>query len=102
MTHVGATLTCGAADATAIKFNTTAFALDAAGKATGSCADIDVSQGTKPYNRFAYEERPAQTFPCLGATRPAQQWNLGPDGRLVNRQFPAACLGITKKTNPEM
>ena len=31
VTHVGATLACGAADATAIKFNTTAFALDAAG-----------------------------------------------------------------------
>ena len=72
-------------------------ALDASGRPTGSCADVDVSRGMTPYDRFdPYESRSAQTFPCLGPTRLAQQWNLAPDGRLVNRQFPAACLGYLR------
>ncbi|WP_081582333.1 ricin-type beta-trefoil lectin domain protein [Candidatus Microthrix parvicella] len=53
-------------------------ALGSDGKPTGSCADVEVRRGNEPYDRFAYEYRPSQTFPCLGPTRKAQQWDLGP------------------------
>ncbi|MBK7164032.1 MAG: ricin-type beta-trefoil lectin domain protein [Candidatus Microthrix sp.] len=72
-------------------------ALDTGGQATGDCADIEVRRGDDPFPRHSPEVRWTQTFPCLGAARTNQQWNMSPDGRFVNKKFPGNCLGYDGK-----
>lgn len=68
-------------------------ALDSGGTPTGDCADLDVALG----EQAIAGPRWTQTFPCLGESRTTQNWNMSPDGRIVDRQNPGNCLGFDKK-----